>query len=205
MRLSFANPAVLAFCCALAGCAPRKEFSTPVLTAFPTLGFQQVCDEPQGLDTWVIDLLRIDGGNPATVRNRSLCSECVNPSSGVQCTRIQRHCRCSGRRTTSTELDEALSGLRFEQVSPDDSLCIRMIILRRGISDSPAEGPADDCDSNPVCAADADLGDAPVCVLSEAGSASESETPLLLRDWYCDNTTLLGRTRLASCIALGVP
>lgn len=188
------------------GCAKEEHFTSPLGLAELSVkldrcvGDQMVLEAARAtaptpsptqngfIDTILVDLLAFDmltgavhdGGEDAGARGSPAAPSCRACMTGeAACTRVARRCLCAQRLEDWSAVERELAGLRFEGVRDDTALCVRLIGFRR------AAGPESSCDER-VCAPDWSGGDEPpLCVLSDVGVASPSQTPIVLHQLFC--------------------
>ncbi len=179
---------------AITGCDEVENVETPVYLAWGQSD-NDLCVDPRGVDTFVVDVFAYDGplGDLST---QSPCMSCGDEGSGATCTHLQRQCLCSGLRPTQYDVAQALKGLRFDGLSSDLSLCVRIVALRRSSSlGGLTEGPAQLCGEevaechlsswNETVDIAVINGAADLCALSDPQVLSGSDAPIIARYLLC--------------------
>lgn len=176
--------AVLVLALALAGCRV-EAYQSPLQPTVPIVGSGLLCIGPGGVDTYVLDVFALAADGVERPVNATLCSLCATGDPRVSCEHLMRVCRCSAPRDDSASIEEALSGIRFDGLPGDRTLCARMVLLSRGTPGGPSEGPAVDCPTSAACPRDADLSGASLCALTDAFALGPSETPIAFEEFAC--------------------
>ncbi|MCA9614201.1 MAG: hypothetical protein KC586_15710 [Myxococcales bacterium] len=137
----------------------------------------------EGVDTFVLDVLAIeaDGVEPPSLG--SLCSLCGRDPR-VRCELLARECRCGAALVDPRAIDEAFTGLRFEDLPDDRTLCARMVLANRGVGG----GEPTACADLPTC--DVNVDDVELCGLTEAFALGRSEPPITFSQYVCRETVV---------------
>ncbi|MEZ4251874.1 MAG: hypothetical protein R3B99_26990 [Polyangiales bacterium] len=126
-----------------------ESYTSPIDTQIPVVGGALLCLGREGVDTFVLDVLAIeaDGVEPPSLG--SLCSLCGRDPR-VRCELLARDCRCGAALVDPRAIDEAFTGLRFEDLPDDRTLCARMVLANRGVGGGEPTACADlpTCDVN---------------------------------------------------------
>lgn len=163
----------------LVGCTPEENYTTPLVARVPTVSGYQCLPESAGYTVFVLDLFRYEGPtDDAAPASGTRCGLCA--SGDETCTPLARTCRCSGPRSGADDIQAAIRGARFEDVPPDDPLCVRLVAIEDGRS-GPTTGPGEACE----CPADVPSSTLGICALSAVGSVNEGGAPLQLSQFIC--------------------
>jgi len=166
----------------LFACRAEENFTTPLAARIPLLDGVS-CIPDTGYTTFVLELFRFEG--PTDDRAPPTGTRCAYCARGdEECVLLQRTCRCAGPRITPDDVEQAMRGMRFEDLQPDEPLCVRLVAIE-GEHVAPATGPGNDC----ACPDATGMRDADLCALSNVGSVNESGAPLQLTQLICGDPT----------------
>ncbi|MBW2734331.1 MAG: hypothetical protein JRH20_18230 [Deltaproteobacteria bacterium] len=166
----------------LGGCQKSETHITPLQVS--PFDRSEECMGRYGANTFVIEVLRYGG---PIEPSKALASECRRCASGeVPCPVVTRRCVCARDRHDIFQLTEAIAGIRFDELSSKEPVCVRLVALFQPNGGGPSTGPGETCPASQCEVKEDDLR-IQLCMLSDVGSLSEASTPLVLRHIYCSN------------------
>lgn len=204
MRSKLAELSLWALVAAATACR-EEHFTSPIDLSIPIVGNGAVCLGMDGVDTFELDVFRVEGTPTRATTRNTVCSLCgIDPA--LTCTRISSSCRCGSSRNLPREIDAALRGARIADLPNDVPLCARLVLADRGLGIDGASGAAaSDC----ACASTEErVASARLCALTDLFTLSPAEAPIDLAQYVCrerdeDGGTLC--TALAARCAARLP
>ena len=163
----------------LGATVPVGGRDVPCVTTMTELPLLDRCPLTREANTLIVDLFSYPLADQSPLSGRSPCYRCPGA-----CTLAQRKCVCNDATLDSGRaLEDAVSGLAFDDIDPDSAFCVRLTAVDRG---DPSDGLSGECTADwPGCGVIP--GTAPdgltTCILSDL--ANPGDKYLRLRDARC--------------------
>ena len=177
------------------GCDDITEIDTAVVFSMPSGELGEWCVDQRGVNLYIVDIFDYNGPAQDTGMIESQCRRCASDDPDVDCTLLRRECFCSGFRTEPAMVEEAMSGIRLEEIDDAGPVCMRIqVVNSESVPGGSDQGSAEVCSTDvEECRLDwagsvdtETLEDrVSACGISDPYSLSDGSAPLVIRDFAC--------------------